>query len=160
MAASTRKVILTDYVAFLLVIAAPISVALLVGAMLFGGLPRRSGGFVAFSDIRLILLVLATAVTIVTVPFLVRRVASFQQLFEAGREVPGAITTIWFVKDRGRVEYEFELEGKRYAAWNAVMKNKATAALHEGQAVMVLVDANNPKRSAIRHLYAASAQEI
>ena len=41
------------------------------------------------------------------------------QLLANGRGATGVITSVWFVKDRGRVEYDFEFQGQRLHGWNA-----------------------------------------
>lgn len=153
MTPSTKKIILTDYPAFLLTIAAPLSWLLLAGAFVIGGMPNRSGEFISFGEIGFIMLAIAIIVTVVTVPLLLRRIESYKNLLLRGRDATGVITSVWFVKDRGRVEYDVDFQGQRLHAWNAIMKKKETLALRVGDSVGLAVDANDPRRALIRHLY-------
>jgi hypothetical protein len=93
----------------------------------------------------------------VCAPLLLWRVSAYRQLLSFGRIVEATITSVWFDKDRGRVEFSYQFEGQQLATGNPVMKNKATKALRQGERVQLAIDPENPKRAVILHLYSVSS---
>lgn len=85
---------------------------------------------------------------------LVSRLRSISSLYERAVEVPGRILKVWFIKDRGRIEYTYSFRGQEYSSGKAVMKNRRTSDLESGRGVVVIVDPENPTKSLIRDLYA------
>ena len=74
--------------------------------------------------------------------------------FSSGVYVQGMITDVWFMKDRGRVTYSYEIEGQVYTRGNAIMKTKETKLLVKGKPVDVLVKYDSHNKAIIKHLYA------
>ncbi|WP_341644078.1 hypothetical protein [Thauera sp. SDU_THAU2] len=83
------------------------------------------------------------------------RFARIAQLFSHGQLTVGQITGLSIVKDRGRLEFVFEYQGKVVSAWMPIHKNKAVLSLTCGANVEVLFDACTPTKAIIKHLYAA-----
>lgn len=96
---------------------------------------------------------LPTAITLGLVAALVWRLWRVARLFARGRTAPGEITGLKFVRDRGRLMFVFQHEGKSVHSWTPVHKSKAVMALQPGQAVDVLFDPDRPIRAIVRHLY-------
>ena len=63
------------------------------------------------------------------------------------------ITKLAIVRDRGRLEIEYEVEGRRHESWTPVHKNKRVMALEPGKPVAALVDPARPDRAIVRDLY-------
>lgn len=84
---------------------------------------------------------------------LILRVHMIKNLIEDGLETIATITDLSFIRDRGRVDYVYMFQGKKYISGNAIMKNKQTRALQTGQQVVLIVDRDKPKRALIRDLY-------
>lgn len=74
-------------------------------------------------------------------------------LFARGVEVPAQITSIHLVKDRGRIEYSFQLGELAFSSWSPVHKTARVLALEPGQSVKVLVNPENPMQSILKALY-------
>jgi DNA integrity scanning protein DisA with diadenylate cyclase activity len=72
--------------------------------------------------------------------------------FLHGMTLLGTILGIWFFKDRGRIEYIYVYDQKNHKHGQAIMKNKFTTKLKQGQAIHVLKKQDNGK-TLIRDLY-------
>lgn len=73
--------------------------------------------------------------------------------FTNGVLAQGVIVDIWFMKDRGRVTYSYEVDGQVYTKGNAIMKTKETKMLYKGKNVDILVKSKAYDRALIVHLY-------
>ena len=82
-----------------------------------------------------------------------RRIAGIRRVVEYGPACDGTVTGIWFTKDRGRVEYEYQFEGQTYQAGNAIMKNRQTEAIRQGDRVELIIDPSRPSRAFLASLY-------
>ena len=96
---------------------------------------------------------LAIIGTVLGLALLAWRVYSFQQTFANGENAVGRITSISFFKDRGRIEYSYSLNGQTFQSGNAIMKNKKTQSLRNGDEIELIVDRLNPQRAFIKTLY-------
>jgi hypothetical protein len=99
------------------------------------------------------------AVTAVLAGVLFWRISRIRSLFQRGHATKGVITAIWIAKDRGRLEYAYEFNGRQWHAWSSVHKNQTVLALTEDQTVDVLVDVVRPARAIVRHLYTSRKAE-
>jgi hypothetical protein len=97
--------------------------------------------------------VLAAGITFISILVVVWRIRQISMIFEDGLEVPATISNVFFFRDRGRVDYTFTYNGQKYITGNALHKVKQTSALRVGDAVTVLLDRNDPRRTCIRELY-------
>jgi hypothetical protein len=93
------------------------------------------------------------AVSVIALGLLLWRIQLIRGVFSDGIETTATINSISFFRDRGRVEYIYMHEGKKYAGGNAVHKVKQTEALQVGQQVVVVIDRSQPKQAFIRDLY-------
>lgn len=66
----------------------------------------------------------------------------------------GVITALLIAKDRGRLEFEFEVEGKRVVSWMPIHKTKSVLSLSPGDRVDLLFDETKPTRAIVKALYA------
>ncbi|MFP5402497.1 MAG: hypothetical protein ACLGH1_11190 [Gammaproteobacteria bacterium] len=83
------------------------------------------------------------------------RIGRVAKLFAHGQLAVGRITHLRLAKDRGRLEFEFEYQGKPISTWSPVHQTKAVLSLTPGTVVEVLFDTSRPTRAIVRHLYAA-----
>ena len=152
---SFGRVLKNDYGSFLMVAAIAVAWIICIGGSVLGFLPRhRGGGAVEVGPtLAIILLVVAAALTILLGWLVARRVSSIRRVITSGPEVNGHILSVGFVKDRGRVEYEYEFQGKTYVAGNAIMKNKQTEQIQTGDEVNLIVDPEKPSRAFLAFLY-------
>jgi hypothetical protein len=102
---------------------------------------------------RIQLLSIALPITLVAFGFLVWRVVRIRRLFRLGQTIEATITRVRLVRDRGRVEFAYDLAGSQYSSWTPVHKNTAVLSLFEGQRVQGLIDPSQPTLAIIQHLY-------
>jgi hypothetical protein len=148
----TFRILTSDYLSLLLGLAPMVLWAMYI-ATAFGIVfrSRRSGTELAGQDP--VFLALAAVVTLVCVPLLFIRLQRVKELFAKGTLLQGEITSVKFIKDRGRVEYKFPFGGLEIQTGAAVHKTAATTRLRPGQKVELVVDHQNPKRALIVDLY-------
>lgn len=106
----------------------------------------EASGFAGF-------LYVALAGTVVGAIALAWRYRTIAAVFTGGYEVPAVITSVWFFRGRGRVEYVYTFQNKKYVSGNAVQKTKRTRTLAQGDNVTLMIDTLNPRRAFIRDLY-------
>lgn len=70
-----------------------------------------------------------------------------------GIATPAKINSVYFFRDRGRVEYVYTYAGRRYECSNALHRTRQTASLAVGDAITVMVDRDTPQRAFIFELY-------
>jgi hypothetical protein len=137
------KIIDTDYIALLAVF----TPATLWVLYLFFKIFR-----LVFRD-ELFYMWLSVGATALGVALLTWRFISIRQLFENGLEAKGKILKVFFYRDRGRVDYEYRHQGAKYQGANNFHRTPSTRNLTKGDAVTVVVDPANPKRSMIKDVY-------
>lgn len=145
MTLSLRQIIATDWPALAAAIGVPVS--LLVSwlyPMLHPASSGRQTGFAVVGASACLLLLAWRALRVV-------------RLFRAGQEVEGTITRIQLAKDRGRIEFSFDLEGRAHRSWQPVHQSRRVLALSRGQRVRVLVDSRHPGRAIIKDLFERQA---
>ena len=91
------------------------------------------------------------SVALVTV--LVWRVRRVNWFFSNGTPAVGVITDLLIAKDRGRLEFEFEVEGRRVRSWMPIHKTKSVLSLSPGDRVDLLFDESKPTRAIVKRLY-------
>jgi hypothetical protein len=137
------RILKNDYQAFLLAILGP---ALVVGVALTGrslaSLEERRAGFVA-----------AAAVGAVAAWFAWRRVTRIRDGLRRGQRLPATIASIWFHKDRGRLEYVYSY-GRERKAGVVINKNADTTALAVGDRIDIVLDPQRPDSPLVVGLYA------
>lgn len=92
--------------------------------------------------------------SIALVAVLVWRILRINWFFSNGVPVVGVITDLLIAKDRGRLEFEFEVEGKRVVSWMPIHKTKSVLSLSPGDRVDLLFDETKPTRAIVKALYA------
>ena len=99
--------------------------------------------------------ILSVAVPISLVAALVFawRVRRVFRLFAHGRRIRAVIRVVRIVRDRGRLEFAYELDGQTVESWTPIHKNKQVLELRPQQEVDVLVDPAKPKDAIVAHLY-------
>lgn len=145
------RIISTDYWALVGVIIPCIGLGLWI-ANAFFGFPGKLGG-APLPPNHPFFLILATAGVIAGAIILTRRRSYFDNLFASGHRMQGTVTSIWFLKDRGRVEFTFDYQGQPRRAGSALHRTKRTSALRPQQSVTVLVDPAQPSKAIILDLY-------
>ena len=76
-----------------------------------------------------------------------------RSLLRDGMFVPGRVTSVWFMNDRGRIEYEYTFDGHTFHGGMAVTKSKRAGGIEEGQELNVLLHPANPSRSTVPDIF-------
>jgi hypothetical protein len=153
--APTGRILKNDYPSLLMVMFIALVWILPILGAIFGFLPKRRGGGITDVDPTMltVMIVVGVVVTLLCGWFASKRIADVKRIISSGPEVTGQIQSIDFYKDRGRVEYDYEYEGKSYHAGNAIWKNRETTALNDGDEITLILDLDNPSRAFIAALY-------
>jgi hypothetical protein len=85
---------------------------------------------------------------------LVWRIRRIDWFFSSGIPIAGVITDLLIARDRGRLEFEFEVAGERVASWMPIHKTKSVLSLSPGDRVDLLFDESRPTRAIVKDLYA------
>jgi hypothetical protein len=83
-------------------------------------------------------LYIAIVGTVLGIGLLVWRMYTIKQFFANGERTVGRITNVAFFRDRGRIEYSYQMNGQPY---------------RNGDEIELIVDRSNPKRAFIKKLY-------
>lgn len=158
MKVSIIKIIKSDYVSMILLLIPIVMVVLYIDTEYFGVLgkflSRRRHGSGTEGD-SAIFMILTIISVVAVIPAFIYRVKSFMNHFMNGFEVKGIITAINFRRDKGKVEYEYQIDGEVYKSGHNLMKNKFTKTLAEGQEVNLVVARNNNEKAFIKEMYLA-----
>ena len=150
---SVGRILKNDYASLALLIFIGVAWPM-AGLAAAGWLPGRRGGAIETGgDPDRFLLGLAVVITPLFGWLAFRRIAAIRRVVENGPACVGTVTLVWFMKDRGRVEYEYQFEGKTYQAGNAIMKNRETDTIRQGDRVELIVDPSRPSRAFLASLY-------
>lgn len=109
--------------------------------------------FFTGNDALRLFLILSILVTLVGIPFLIKRYRTIASVFEDGVQANGVVTSIGFFRGRGSVGYSYTVQGETQTSSNAINRNSRTRKLTVGQKVTVVVDRDSPKRAFIREIY-------
>jgi hypothetical protein len=155
--ASTGKIIMNDYAAFLLTIGGPIALAISAFTAAFGFIPsiRHRGGQQVDPQFIMGMCVVAVVVTMLLFYMLSRRISRIKRILADGSRTKAKVLEIGFIKDRGRIEFEYTYGGQQHRTGTAVMKNKQTTAISPGDEIEVALDPVDPRRAFVVQLYCA-----
>lgn len=92
-------------------------------------------------------------VSVTLTALLLWRINRVGWFFARGVAAVGVITDLLIAKDRGRLEFEFEVRGKRVRSWMPIHKTRAVMRLSPGDRVELLYDENEPARAIVRCLF-------
>ncbi|MCX2862980.1 hypothetical protein OOZ63_14205 [Paucibacter sp. PLA-PC-4] len=80
------------------------------------------------------------------------------ELFRSGIPSAGHITQIQLVKDRGRIDFSYELNGATHRCWQPVHRTRRVLALETGQDVQVLVHPRKAGVAIIKDIFHKSGE--
>jgi hypothetical protein len=146
---SIAKLILRDYLSLLCFLAPVVNWGMYAAAAL--GIWRSEPGEAQLKT--QFTFWFAAVSTLVCVPLLWWRIGSLRSLLREGILVPGRVTSMWFVKDRGRIDYEYTFDGQTFHGGMAVTKSKRAGEIEKGQEINVLLHPANPSRSTVPDIF-------
>lgn len=83
------------------------------------------------------------------------RISHIARLFEHGIPARAVVTGLRIVRDRGRLEFAFEYDGRRFASWMPVHKTEQVMTLIPGTAIEVLFNREKPEQAIVKSLFEA-----
>lgn len=154
MKVALKKIIFADYVTLLTILVPFTFLLLYLDATYFGILNAYIASRRNSSPANpTFFLQLALITLTICLPIGIYRVKQIVNHFKDGHEIKGNITSIFFHKDRGRIEYEYIYEGKKYRSGNAIHANRFVKSLKVGQEVSLILAKENPKKALIKEMY-------
>jgi hypothetical protein len=151
---SIIRIIQSDYIAMVGVLAPAVFLAAYIAVAYFGFLPGFRGHDPIQGTEGAPFFLYGFIVTLVLgIPAVIWRFKTIQNVFANGTEVVGRIEDVHFRRDRGNVLYRYEYQGKTYAGTNGIMKNARTQSLAPGKEIVLIVSRDDPARAFIRDLY-------
>ena len=96
---------------------------------------------------------LAMAATVAGPLLMAWRLFAIRKVFQQGQAVTGVIRSTQFIKDRGRINYNYNYFGQDYPGTVVVHANDRTRAFEADQPVELVVDPAKPKQAYLRGLY-------
>lgn len=150
---SFSRILQADYLATLAVLFPVVFLGMYIVIAVFGFFPGLGGRDPISADGAPFFFWGTIVAALVGLPFAYWRVAKVRGVFARGVAVEGRIDKVFFHRDRGSVSFRYQLDGKNYVGFNAVNRNKRSAALLEGAPVALVVDRQNPKVAYIRDLF-------
>lgn len=97
---------------------------------------------------------LPTGASIILIIVLAWRISRINWLFSNGTSAVGVVTGLFVAKDRGRLEFEFEVDDRRVRTWMPIHKTKAVLSLSHGDQVDLLFDKSKPTHAIVKNLFA------
>jgi hypothetical protein len=98
-------------------------------------------------------LLLSISLTAFCIVILFWRTTKIVNLFKSNNKATGVIEHISFVKDRGRIEYSFSVNGNTIRTWSPVHKSKRVLNMKKGMHVTIFFNPAKPSNSIIGELY-------
>ena len=145
------RVVWQDHAA-LVTLVFPIVTWAIVGLTL-PGWGAQAGDRGRTGTVELALVGAALLVTAVCIPWFLGRLRTIRRLLESGRAIEATVTRVAFWRDRGRIDVEYDLDGRLGRARIAVHRTRRTKAIHAGQRVPLLVDPAKPTRAILPQLF-------
>ena len=96
---------------------------------------------------------IGVGIVVLSITILIRRYLLIQLIYKDKQEVTGEISSTFFNRGSGRVDYTYSFQGENYISGNSVSASKRTQVLKIGDRVVLLVDRRKPTRAFIRDLY-------
>ncbi len=150
---SIVRIIQSDYIATLSIIAPLVFLGMYLVITVFGFFPGLRGRDPISADGAPFFFWGAIVALLVGLPLAYWRVKRVTGVFGRGQTVTGVVEDVKFFRDRGSVVYVYHLDGQRYVGMNTINKTQRTTQLMKGVEVALVVDKSNPKRAFIRDLY-------
>ena len=147
------RIVQNDYTTMLALLFPVVALSLFVGSIVTANVPRLAADFPEFAAGTAFFVKFAAGAFVVGLPIAIWRIKTIERLYATGLEVRGKVVDIWFRKDRGRVELQYDHAGTSFRRGVAVHKTAATESIASGMELILLVDPAAPKRFVIRDLY-------
>ena len=108
--------------------------------------------FIYINEDKNLILIFGLLAVVFAVLFFVR-IKYIKSFLNDADTIQGVIISVGFFKDRGRIDYVYEINNNRYVHGQAVMKSKYTKKLQKGQTINLLIKKSAEKKAMILDLY-------
>jgi hypothetical protein len=154
---SIKKIIYTDTLTFVLILFPIVLFILAVDAGYIGVLAFLLGkGAINPEGTRALdetFMKMTTDGCFTLFPLAILRIYLMHQWLTHSDTVPGFITFIPAISDRGTFKYEYSYNGQDYKSFNCVQRTKDSFDIFPGQTLELTVYKRNPKKAFIKKLY-------
>lgn len=151
---SIKQTLSNDYLALILALTGPLFVAAGLFADAFGFVPRRRRSVTRVDpEFAADLVFYGSILTVLLLGLLIWRVYRINSIITKGTRVKAWVVDIGFIRDRGRVEYEYTVYGRVIRSGTAIMKNAKTTALQVGDQIELALVPGNPEKALFLDLY-------
>ncbi|MEW6607446.1 MAG: DUF3592 domain-containing protein [bacterium] len=128
------KILYHDYAAFGTFAAMGIGLFAVTGGLIFGDQTLWVMGSI-FAGVAGILFML--------------RMSIIHNIINHWTEVEATVINKWYIRDRGRIEYQYQYQGESITSGWAIMINKVNRQVEKGMVVKVLINPDKPKQSLV-----------
>ncbi|MFH1711888.1 MAG: hypothetical protein ABH846_01475 [Patescibacteria group bacterium] len=154
MKVSIIKIIKSDYMAVISLIAPMVMLLLYLDAKYIGlSAYIFSGKLHGQAVDPQLMLIIAIVTSVIFLPLLLIRVLRIRMIFKKGIEVEGIIRTVDLWKDRGRIGFVYSFEGKGYTKEISVHQSKFVKSLKPEQRISVIVMKDDRRKALIKEMF-------
>jgi energy-coupling factor transporter transmembrane protein EcfT len=152
---SVKKIIGHDYITLVAFIAFVIVAAISLEIYFIGYMFSKRTFEIQFIPIaeRLFYIYIFGSMTLIGMICFIVRINIIKNYFDVGIEVKGIIVELSYWRDRGKIIYEYSIEGQEYRRKLAMHITKVTSNLGKNDEIRVLVKPENHSKAIIKDIF-------
>ena len=151
---SLKNVIKHDYISLLSFVCAIIMAVLLL-QMYFIGFSFSRGSGLVFVPVeeRFLYYCIFGGIGLIGLLCFISRINIIKGYFNSGIKVKGIISELMYWRDRGKITFIYNIEGKEYQKTIAIHTTKMTASLGKNDEIIALVRTDNHSKAIIKDIF-------
>jgi hypothetical protein len=152
---SVKKIIGHDYITLVALIAFVIAAAISLEVYFIGYMFSKRTFEIQFIPIveRLFYIYIFGSIALIGMICFMVRINIIKNYFNIGTEVKGVIVELSYWRDRGKIIYEYSIEGREYRRKLAIHITKVTSNLGKNDEIKVLVKPENHSKAIIKDIF-------
>ena len=149
---SFSKQFRNDYFTSLGFIGFAIFLIVFIGISVFGvAITRRDGIADLDNTTQFVMGIIFSFLSLLCLVGFISRIKTGKHLVKNGLEIDAEIYYIMYDRDRGRVEFSYNIDGNIFKRGNGINRSKSTEMYQKGDIIKILVDPNNNKKAVIKN---------
>ncbi|MCL2720508.1 MAG: hypothetical protein FWD47_04115 [Treponema sp.] len=147
------KQIKNDYFTFLSLIGFAIFLAAFIGVSVFGIALTKRDGLIDFSEdpfFQMILGIIFGSISLLCLVWFIFRIRAGKYFVDNGLELEAEIFNVFYERDRGRIEYSYEINNNIFKRGSAVPKYESSKIYEKGEKIKILVHPINNNKNVIK----------
>jgi hypothetical protein len=149
---SLKKQISNDYLTLTTLIGTIVFLIFLIGIFGFGiALTKRNGIIILDNKEKLIFGIIFSVFSILCFIFFILRIKTCKYLVNNGLEIDAKIIDVYYYKDRGRIEYIYNIDNKEFKRGAGIHITKDTKDYKKDDIIKLLIDPKNNKKNIIKN---------